>query len=199
MPLDPPFLSGHGFLDLGIGSIAATEVFDKKQDITAYRSNKLKLRSLEQSSADRGHTVYAALPESVPAQQALAEYLQNTGSSSPEPASESSAVNRFADEQELLWRLSLNVCEDICILLPREGIYHLEAASLCAPSGWSLSSALGKSIQALHAPVPELNRAMSATVDRFLGKLAPGKYYERYNWSIKSHARLRDIPIGTSG
>lgn len=76
------------------------------------------------------------------------------------------------------------VQEDLCVLVERDGAHHLDAASLCFPSYWRLREKLGQPLSAVHEPVAHYADELSAKVDRFLARLAPGRPVWRRNWSI---------------
>ncbi len=60
------------------------------------------------------------------------------------------------------------VQEDLCLLVVRGDVPHLDAASLCFPSYWR----------------PHYAEELGARVDGFLARLRPGRVVWRRNWSI---------------
>ncbi|MGZ4682922.1 MAG: heme-dependent oxidative N-demethylase family protein [Acidimicrobiales bacterium] len=82
------------------------------------------------------------------------------------------------------------VQEDLCVLLEHDGTYTLEAASLCFPSHWRLHDKLGRSLAAIHAPVPHYASELEAKVDRFFGRLRVDRPVVRRNLSIHCHDDL---------
>ena len=82
------------------------------------------------------------------------------------------------------------VQEDLCVLLADGGAYRLEAASLCFPSHWRLQEKLGRSLAAIHAPVPHYAVELEAKVDRFFDRLRVDRPVVRRNLSIHSHDDL---------
>ena len=77
-----------------------------------------------------------------------------------------------------------HVQEDLCILVLRDGAPHLDAASLCFPSYWRLADKLGRPLVDVHGPVPQYAEQLTAKVEGFLRRLAPGRMVWRRNWSI---------------
>ena len=63
------------------------------------------------------------------------------------------------------------VQEDLCVLVERTAATVLEAASLCFPSHWRLHEKLGRSLAAIHAPVPHYAEELEAKVDTFFDRL----------------------------
>jgi len=76
------------------------------------------------------------------------------------------------------------VQEDLCVLVLRDGVPHLDAASLCFPSYWRLADKLGRPLAEVHGPVPHYAEELAAKVDGFLGRLRPDRIVWRRNWSI---------------
>jgi hypothetical protein len=76
------------------------------------------------------------------------------------------------------------VQEDLCVLVLRDGVPHLDAASLCFPSYWRLADKLGRPLAAVHQPVAHYADELAARVDRFLERLPVDRPVVRRNWSI---------------
>jgi hypothetical protein len=76
------------------------------------------------------------------------------------------------------------VAEDLCVLVPGDGGWILGAGSVCFPSHWRLPDKLGRSMAAVHDPVPDYAADLSDRVDRFLDKLRVGRGVWRRNWTI---------------
>lgn len=56
--------------------------------------------------------------------------------------------------------------------------------SVCFPNRWDLRSKLGRTLSEVHAPVPQLNRRLDRSIDRFLERLRPDRAYWRMGWGI---------------
>jgi len=82
------------------------------------------------------------------------------------------------------------VQEDLCVLVEHDGSYRLEAASLCFPSHWRLDEKLGRSMAAIHAPVPHYAEELEQKVDRFFDRLRVDHPVQRRNLSVHSHRSL---------
>lgn len=76
------------------------------------------------------------------------------------------------------------VQEDLCLLIVRDGVPHLDAASLCFPSYWRLGDKLGLPLAAVHSPVAHYAEELATRVDRFISRLAVERPVWRRNWSI---------------
>ena len=83
-----------------------------------------------------------------------------------------------------LERAGRQVQEDLVLMVPRDGSYHLDAAVLCCPSHWRLRDKVGGSAVAIHGPVPGYDVELADKVDRFLDRLRPGVLVARRNWSV---------------
>ena len=78
------------------------------------------------------------------------------------------------------------VSDDLCVLIKDgEGLWRLEAASLCAPTFWRLDEKLGEPLGGLHGPVPGANPGMVSRIHRMFDALRPGQVLERFNWTVQ--------------
>jgi dimethylamine monooxygenase subunit A len=83
------------------------------------------------------------------------------------------------------------VQEDLLLMRRGAGGWRLVAGSLCFPSSWLLSEKLGRSLDAIHTPVPGYAGSMGAMVSRIFDNLQAARPVERFNWSIYRDADLR--------
>ena len=85
---------------------------------------------------------------------------------------------------------SLMVQEDLVLMLPAEENYFLGAASLCAPSNWSLKEKFNGSLIELHKDVPSYAKKIGNRVNNLFNKLPDDRIFQRFNWSIYEEATL---------
>lgn len=86
---------------------------------------------------------------------------------------------------------SFLVQEDLLLMLPdANNSYRLGAASLCAPSNWSLTEKFKKSLLGLHAGVPGYKEKISRRVNKIFSRLEEDRIFERFNWSIYDNPSL---------
>ena len=85
---------------------------------------------------------------------------------------------------------SLMVQEDLVLMLPKKEKYFLGAASLCAPSNWSLKEKFNGSLLELHKDVPSYEREIGNRVNNLFNKLPNDRIFQRFNWSIYEEATL---------
>ena len=86
-----------------------------------------------------------------------------------------------SDPEHPLLRAGRLVQDDLLLLTPAGG---LDAAILCFPSRWRLADKIGRSLAAIHAPVPGYAPALGVRVDRLFAALAHGRAVLRHNWSV---------------
>ena len=79
---------------------------------------------------------------------------------------------------------SLLVQEDLVLMLPKKEEYFLGAASLCAPSNWSLKEKFNKSLLLLHKDVPSYSSKIGSRVNNIFINLPEERIFQRFNWSI---------------
>lgn len=81
------------------------------------------------------------------------------------------------------------VSDDLCLMIRgTDGLWRLQAASLCAPTYWSLAGKFGKPLAGLHAPVPEGDPGLAQRIARIFDGLQPGRVLERFNWTVQTGA-----------
>lgn len=91
-----------------------------------------------------------------------------------------------ADEDgPALWRASLMIADDLALMVARDGVYHLAAASLCSPSHWRLADKLGRPMREVHDPIPGVHDTLSPRIDRFFARLPVEAPVQRCNWSLQ--------------
>ncbi|MDA0812773.1 MAG: DUF3445 domain-containing protein [Verrucomicrobia bacterium] len=74
------------------------------------------------------------------------------------------------------------------------GLPRLLGGCVCFPSHWSLQEKLGKSMDAIHSPVPELNADLGRQINGFLSRIKPGTSWERTNWGLAATSELNLHP-----
>jgi hypothetical protein len=145
--------------------------------------------------------VYRWLPDSLPAQEELAEQLLRHL-----PEAHGDAYRRDEDAihctaagfsvpwppatADPLWSLSLLVAEDLVIMERGEDGYRLTAASLCSPSHWRLAEKLGRPLRQIHDPIPGIHEDLSPRIDRFFDHLRPEHPVQRFNWTLQADPGL---------
>ncbi len=158
--------------------------------------------ALKRSLLDERHgEVFASLPEAAPgSRETLALLAEHLPARFPDIYHREGArlSNRATGE---CWDLDAStldpldlagrlVQEDLCLMQRDDAGWRLTAASLCAPSRWSLAEKLGKPMAEIHAPVPFYAEKLARPVDRFFDKLATNKAVWRLNWSVKDDPTL---------
>jgi len=94
------------------------------------------------------------------------------------------------DSSSLLQKASMMVQEDLVLMIPDNGKYFLGAASLCAPSNWSLKEKFNKSLIDIHEYVPSYAKKIGSKVDNLFIKLPTDRIFQRFNWSIYENSSL---------
>jgi hypothetical protein len=114
------------------------------------------------------------------------------------PGSESSqreAAILLTGQDQPLIEVAREIQEDLVILRGDPILGHpILAGVVCFPSGWSIADKIGKSIDAVHEPVPDYAEVMSRPVNRLLARLKPGRPVWRSNWGIRAGGLLDQSP-----
>jgi dimethylamine monooxygenase subunit A len=167
-------------LRMGTHSLNLDEWFT----VDAVRDAELQMR--RDLIAERRDDVFAVLPHAedacVETRDMIVEWLSARGMRPPTPATD-------ADEHPLI-QAGLLVQDDLCLMVHRDGDWHLDAAVLCFPSVWRLRDKLGLPTSLVHGPVHHYDDELSVKVDRFFDRLTVDKPVWRRNLSLKPTTAL---------
>jgi hypothetical protein len=75
------------------------------------------------------------------------------------------------------------VQEDVVVLERRDG-WRFTSGLVCFPTAWEPLEKLGRTVLAIHEPVPGYAEQIGSAVDKYLDRLAPGEVQWRRNWSL---------------
>jgi hypothetical protein len=147
----------------------------------AARDMELALRS--RLIDEQGDIVVGALPgtddASAETLDAVLDWLADHGLAHPPPD---------PDEHPLVAAGRL-VQEDLCLMVHRDGAWHLDAGVLCFPTLWQLHDRLGLPMPMVHERVAHYDE-ISDRVDRFFDRLPVGRVVWRRNFSVKPYPHL---------
>ena len=93
-------------------------------------------------------------------------------------------------DQHPLEAAARRVQEDLCVMVPIDGAYRLEAAVVCFASHWRLADKMGAPLSAIHGPVPHYADQLARRVDTFFDRLRVERPVVRRNLSIHDHDDL---------
>lgn len=192
-----PHLDGEDLLAMGLSPMDPARWIEPDGDAARYHHHKLQQRER------LGERVHRARADSLPARRELAALLlDHLLADHPDCyRREGETLHCLPGNfrvalvgPEPLWRASLWVADDLVIMEPREGAYRLTAASLCSASGWRLEDKFDGSLAAVHGPVPDFDRVLLPSVERFFGHLKVERPVVRYNWSLQQGGKLNRRP-----
>lgn len=136
--------------------------------------------------------VVQVLPNSLVAQQALAEQMQNHDWYRPARADQDTLP-------DLISALSLQVADDLCIM-QSDGQQRLVAASVCSPSYWNVQEKIGLPMAEIHKPVESLQSKIGAQIQHFIAQAPLMQPFERSNWFVHGNRqRMHLRPEGVIG
>lgn len=179
-------------LRLGLQTLAATDWIYPDDDLPIFLQHKTSFRH------EHGEKCFQALKGSEAAQAELHDLLLGHLTAGQQAAYQirgntllnSNRALEWELDEKRLWQASLWIAEDICLLEKHFDDYILTAASVCSPSRWKLEEKIGRSVDAIHSPVPGYSQALSERVRRLMDRLTPSKPLLRYNWSIQQGNEL---------
>ena len=187
-PIHQPYKDGKGGVDIGlkpiqkeswleIDNLFSTEIAEKKKLLKNKRSDVLITPS---SSFSIQKEVLTTILEHL---QLFHANHFNINKETVEIIKTKEIYNhqKFPNPLELA---SMLVQEDLIIMKQIEEDYHLESASLCAPTRWSLKDKFRESLSRIHKEVPGYEQKIGKRVDSIFSNLPDDKIFERFNWSI---------------
>lgn len=145
------------------------------------RPMELALR--ERLLAERRAVVFGCLPAADAAAEellhAVLTWLADRGVNPPPPT---------AGDHPLVAAGRI-VQEDLCLMVQRDGAWHLDGGVVCFPTLWRLGDRLGQPTPTLHERVAHYDE-LEARVDRFFDRFPPDRVVWRRNMSIKPYSLL---------
>lgn len=94
--------------------------------------------------------------------------------------------------------VGLNLQEDLVLMVRRKNSLVFGAGSVCFPNRWDLKSKIGRTMRAVHEPVPDLNNQLGTAIDDFLDRLTPDKPVWRLGWGVIDTDDLYQPTDGTA-
>jgi len=179
LPIHAPYRNGEGGIKIGLEPIEESNWLE----IDSLFGSEIKLKKqLYKSNLDQ---VYQEVPESYDAQCELIKVLT-------EHLSKHYPDHKYQINESLkpLANAALMVQEDLVLMIPRDGKYYLGAASLCAPSNWSLEEKFNLSLMEVHHEVPSYKTKIGSKVNRIFSNLPSRRIFQRFNWSIYEDGEL---------
>ena len=96
----------------------------------------------------------------------------------------------FGSSKYGLEEMARFVQEDLCILRRRDDGWNLRAAAVCFPSYWSLKEKMGKPLDLIHGPVPQLTPGINEVITSKMDALEHQTPVERFNWTLTCDSEL---------
>ncbi len=88
------------------------------------------------------------------------------------------------------------VQDDLCLMIHRDGAWHLDGGVLCFPTMWDLRDRLGLPTPKVHERVAHYDE-IEHRVDHFFDRLPPDRVVWRRNFSVKPYPHLH-LPVVSS-
>jgi hypothetical protein len=192
LPIYLPEKEQTTVLRLGFENCSGDDWIFSAKDLNVFQRHKREL------GISRSEECFAQTQGSVAAQCEFHDFLLRHLLTKP-TSGYSRKGNQLIHEQEKLtweiedknlWKASLWVPEDFCLLEKEKNGYVMTAASVCSPSNWILQEKIGQTVDFIHNPVPGYNKHLSKRVNRFLEGIPRHRVLLRYNWSIQSDNEL---------
>jgi hypothetical protein len=89
--------------------------------------------------------------------------------------------------------LAMQVQEDLCVMSLGNGGNWTSAVHVMAPNYWRPSEILGTDYNAVHGPVPGMDR-LKAKAPKLLASIAAGAQYVRFVWGLETDDALNHHP-----
>ncbi|ODV86177.1 hypothetical protein CANARDRAFT_27440 [[Candida] arabinofermentans NRRL YB-2248] len=99
--------------------------------------------------------------------------------------------------REVINVLGRTIEEDFLIMLKNADLegddcdeYVLRVACACFPAGFNPADKLNKPLTAIHGPVPQYEKRLKTSMNRFWTRLKANEFVVRTNWAMQAHANL---------
>jgi hypothetical protein len=173
-------------LELGLTPCSKPNWLAIDEDFAHFHAHKL------QQFETHPDKVFAALPQSVAAQEEFSQVLLEDLLTNHADLYYREG-NLLHQQSGIEWHLdtpdlaasSLWIPEDICLLQQLGDEHILTAASVCSPSNWQLKHKIGRNLNVIHGPVPGYKASVQERVNRMLSQMNDQKLILRFNWSIQ--------------
>jgi len=186
-----PFNGERGRLRLGLGVVEFSEWIQYEKDFADRINEKQYLIN------KKGKQVLDAMPGSLAVQQELLDLvLRNIKqhhtdrfviSDDEVVCKNNNKCYAIVDyENNPLELVSYLVADDYCLLEEDGEDYKLVAASICAPTWWTLAEKMGKPLVGIHASIAGLEEKIGRMIRHFLQNLTVEDCYQRSNWFLFS-------------
>ena len=177
LPIHTPYKNGEGGVKVGLEPIKDSDWLEIDELFSSEIAQKKNLYKTKHQD------VYQETPDSFESQEEFLNLLrEHLLEYYPEHLIQNeSKRNRDTSPLEIA---SLLVQEDLVLMLPQKEEYFLGAASLCAPSNWSLKEKFNKSLLMLHKHVPSYSSKIGSRVNKIFINLPEERIFQRFNWSI---------------
>ena len=179
MPIHTPYKNGEGGVKVGLEPIKESDWLE----IDDLFNSEIELKKDLYDS--HFNDIHKEVKESYESQVELLDVLETH----LEQYHPNHKITSLADSLPLK-NASLMVQEDLVLMLPRGEEYFLGAASLCAPSNWSLKEKFKSSLVGLHVHVPKYEKKIGSTVNNLFNNLPMQRIFQRFNWSVYEDPKL---------
>lgn len=127
-------------------------------------------------------TAMAWLPDVGPeATEVLDAVVDHLGRRAPEHLERCGPVDATRHPLESAGRLT---CEDLVMMVERDGRLVVGGGVVAAPNRWDLRSKVGRTLAEVHAPVAQLNAQLEQPIDGFFERLRPERSWWRLGWGL---------------
>ena len=179
LPIHTPYKNGEGGVKVGLKPIKESDWLE----IDDLFDSEIKVKKELYDS--RFNEIHQEVKESFESQVELLNVLK----SHLEQYHPDHKIT-YVDGPLPLKNASLMVQEDLVLMLPKGEEYFLGAASLCAPSNWSLQEKFKSSLIGLHVHVPTYEKKIGSRVNSLFNNLPRERIFQRFNWSVYEDSKL---------
>lgn len=194
LPKYTPYLNGEGGVKIGLSPISEFEWLDI--DDKFEEEINLKKNLLKDSREEVLQINNQVKTEQAEVLDTVLKYLKSFHSDKYKINNDSVFIEsskdfyRFDQFDNPIELASLLIQEDLVLMSSKNSKFYLTAASLSAPSHWSLVEKFSKSLMDLHEGVPSYKESIGQRVDEIFDKLPSERILERFNWSIYDNPKL---------
>lgn len=194
-PLYLPFATGQYRLSLGLKALEIEDWMQFDDRFVSYLQQKADVLRNNYSDAVAGTQTSRSAQQEV--LDALLDYLPQRYPTHYQRQGETIANLKTGEvwypddfEQMPIDLAGRLVQDDLCLMLPNQSGYRLEAASLCFPLHWRLHDKLGSSTHHIHQSVPSYKDKLAHPITAYFDRLSLNASGYRFNWTVLPTSEL---------
>ena len=191
----PPPKDGKPFrLSLGLRELDPVNWIETGSDLVEQLKQRKELLNTKRSVVFQESSGYedAALEYARALKDNLSKFHSDYAVTGDQISHKPTGISVNLLEDHPFVQLAQVIAEDLCLLSYENLSWNLVAGVVIFPSRWRLLEKIGKSIDAIHEPVPGYQGALQPLMVETFNKIKPERPVWRRNWSLHETKELHE-------